>query len=295
MKKISIIILNYNNYNVTTACVRYIDSIKSKLFTIDTIIVDGCSSDNSYALLRKKYKNKKVIGLKQNLGFGGSVNIGIKIALRDNPDYIMPINNDIVLTRTILEALYKLHEKYNKAGVISPVLKYKVGDKTMYNSGTIKNYWGRPIHQISNERPLPILFNRYTTPGASIMVKSEIFNKNVFFDKNFFLYFEDDDFCLQIKNLGYDILVDGNTVVIHGESTTVGWMSKKKFYFVTKSGHIFADKHVKNLFLNILFKTHMFFQSMWFVITRVRDISYILCIFLAINDKGKGFLGPRYF
>lgn len=98
MEKVAIVILNYLNYQDTIEC---IDSIKMMNYDIaGVVVVDNASSNESYAVLKKKYKKEKnicIIKTKSNLGFARGNNAGINYARkRFDTKYIFVVNNDVI-------------------------------------------------------------------------------------------------------------------------------------------------------------------------------------------------------
>jgi len=68
----------------------------------------------------------KLIISKENLGFSGGNNLGIKYALKQNPDYILLLNNDTAVDKNFLTELTKVAEKNSNAGVLMPKIYYYV-------------------------------------------------------------------------------------------------------------------------------------------------------------------------
>lgn len=111
MKKVTFVILHYNNIDDTKNCINSINNLNKKDIDIRIVLVDNHSTNNSGIELEKMYKNDKyikVILLDKNYGFSAGNNIGYSHAIKDDPDTIMVINNDILFEdNNFLDDYYK--------------------------------------------------------------------------------------------------------------------------------------------------------------------------------------------
>jgi len=119
---VHIIILNWNDYPSTLAC---IESLKSQSYSnYKIIVVDNASSDDSIEKLSKV----TLIELRcntQNLGFAGGNNKEIKASIEAGADYVWILNNDATVSTDCLEKLVIAAQKDPKIGLLSPVLYEK--------------------------------------------------------------------------------------------------------------------------------------------------------------------------
>ncbi|MCH7641122.1 glycosyltransferase, partial [Patescibacteria group bacterium] len=110
---ISIVILNYNSIDYLRDCIRSIEQSKLKGLTVETIVVDNASTDESVSVLRKDYKDIRLIASKQNNGFAAGNNLavdGIK------SKYILFLNPDTVLGKNVLKEIYRYMEENSEVG-----------------------------------------------------------------------------------------------------------------------------------------------------------------------------------
>ena len=121
MKKISIIVLNWNGKDITRQC---LNSIKKNTLYPDyeIIVVDNGSKDGSIEML-KELKNKKLINKlimnNENKGFAKANNQGFKVA---DGSYFLMLNNDIIVTKNWLKELVKLIESNERIAAVSSTL-----------------------------------------------------------------------------------------------------------------------------------------------------------------------------
>ena len=99
--KIAVIILSYNGSKYFP---DLFNSLREQtLKPSEVVIVDNNSADDSVEYIRKIFSEATLIASKKNTGFAGGNNIGIKEALKNNPDYIFMLNQDTVCDLRCLE------------------------------------------------------------------------------------------------------------------------------------------------------------------------------------------------
>ena len=96
----SIIILNWNRRDDTLECLRSVQRIDYPDF--ETIVVDNGSSDGSVAAMRTAFPQVRVLEAKENLGYAGGNNVGIRDALERGTDYVLLLNNDTIVDPALL-------------------------------------------------------------------------------------------------------------------------------------------------------------------------------------------------
>ena len=118
-KKVSIIILSYNDKELIKQCLASLRKWIKDGERAELIVVDNASTDGSVEYLRG-LNDVVLIESKENLGFTGGNNLGISYALDHGADYIMLLNNDVVVKDAFWRPLVKFLEENNKIGVVGP-------------------------------------------------------------------------------------------------------------------------------------------------------------------------------
>ena len=110
--ELAIIILNWNGYEDTQNC---LDSIyKNQHISFQVFLVDNGSTDDNSLKFKEKFQNLDVIELPENIGFAAGNNVGIKAALKNEPEAVLLLNNDTVLSANCLEKMFLYLKSYNK-------------------------------------------------------------------------------------------------------------------------------------------------------------------------------------
>ena len=244
IKKVAVIILNFKVKEEIKKCIR---SVQSSTYTnIEIIVVDNYSKDNLEKEI-SSFNNVYFYQNNKNIGYTGGNNIGIKLALNLGVDYILVLNPDTTIDKTCIENLVGGMEK-NHAGIVGPKI-YFSGTRTIWYAGGVMdlaNVIG--CHRGVDEKDL----GQYDRPeetdyvtGAAILVKPEVIKKVGLFDENFFLYYEDSDFCIRAKKAGFKIFYIPSAIVYHDNAKSSGLGSPLQDYFITRNRMLYSAKHLK--------------------------------------------------
>ena len=245
MKLVSLITLNLNQAAVTEALLVSIFS-KNTYPDIEIIVVDNNSIIDPVPQWKEKYPTVKFIRAEKNLGFTGGNNLGMKYA---KGDYIFVINNDTEVTASLIGRLVETLEQHPEIGVISPKINYFEDPGMLQYTGYTKmNYYtarNKCIGQYEKDEGQYDYLTGKTgyAHGAAMLVKREALEKAGLLSDNFFIYYEELDWCERIKKAGYEIWVDMQALLYHKESITVGKQSAFKEYYMTRNRILFNRKH----------------------------------------------------
>ncbi len=271
--KISIITINYNGLADTCAL---IDTIPFNDETLEVIVVDNASKEDEATIIGQLYPQVKVIRSKENLGFAGGNNLGIKAA---RGQYLFFINNDTVLDVKgqksevigFFQPLIDRLESSPKIGMVCPKIRFAWGNHPIQFAGytplsriTMRNHsigFGEEDHGQYN--------TAHTTPyahGAAMMVKREAIEKAGVMPECYFLYYEELDWSMMIRRAGYDIWYEPASSIYHKESQATGQNSPLRTYYITRNRLLFVQRNNKDVSRYI---TYLYL----IVLVAVRDIA----------------------
>lgn len=239
-KTVAAIILNWNNYEDTKNCINYLSDIKYE--KLDVIVVDNGSDDKSVQKLGNCFNDVEILENKENRGFSGGMNRGIKHTYKSY-DYIWILNNDIIIDDGgILGDLIKKIESSQKIAAVSPIIKrYPNTSQDWFIQGKIK--WdGTASHVDNPERDSDLgYFNEYI-PLCCTLIRSTVFEEG-FLPEDYFLYYEDLAFSTMLRKNGYILITDPTTTIYHkvGASTNNGGFSLAHSYYRSRN-HIKYSK-----------------------------------------------------
>ena len=242
--QISIITINYNGLANTCAL---IETIPFNDYPLEVIVVDNASSEDEATLIEQRYPQVKVIRSKENLGFAGGNNLGIKAALGR---YLFFINNDTILKpqTSDLKHLIERLESDTKIGMVCPKIRFA------WDSCPIQFAGYTPLSRItlrnkaigSGEEDLGQYDNAHSTPyahGAAMMVKREAIERAGLMPECYFLYYEELDWSMMIQRAGYEIWYEPTCTIYHKESQATGQESSLRTYYITRNRLLFAKRN----------------------------------------------------
>lgn len=246
----SIISVNYNQPQVTLEFLRSIKKHKANN-NIEIILVDNGSIHDHEKEFMKEYPALNYIKSEKNLGFAGGNNLGIQQA---KGDFLLFLNNDTEITENLIDTLIKEFNQNPNIGILSPLIIYHEDkEKIQYAGFSSMNYLTGRNKGIGNyETNIDhYKYNSHETGfihGAAMMCrKKDILNIGLM-EENYFLYYEELDWCEKFKKAGKKIWFTGKTKVYHKESISVGKESGLKTYFMYRNRMLFIRKNTS--FLN---------------------------------------------
>lgn len=224
---VSIIIINFNGVEYLKVCFESLRKIDYQNWEV--IVVDNGSSDGSIEFLEKykKFKSLKIIKNSSNLGFAEPNNQGYRKA---KGDYVLLLNNDTKVKRDFVRLTVERMVKESKIGVAQP--KIFLMEKAGYldNTGSFITKTGFLKHEGFLEKDAT-RFNKekiiFAAKGACMFIKRDVIEKVGLFDRDFFAYFEESDFCWRVWLAGYKIIYFPDTYIHH----KLGATSKKMNQF----------------------------------------------------------------
>lgn len=289
MNKLAIVVLNWNGADIIEKC---IDSLSRQTFdNFQIVVVDNSSEDTSKDILEKQQKILKdkihIIYNKENSGFAGGVNIGIKYSIHNNFDGVALFNNDAMADKNWLSSLVKILDSREDAGIATGLLLHQNG-KTIDSTGDWYTKWGLPTplyrNKRSSEAPGPSYV--FGASGGASLYRIKIFEDIGLFDETFFAYYEDVDISFRAQLAGWKVYYTNDAVAYHEQGGT----SKKIPGFTTyKTFKNLPLLFVKNVPRGLLFKIGIrFFIAYWLIFFNTiknRSVAYAI----------KGWLASIYF
>ena len=244
--KVGIVLLNYNSYEDTIDCINSLSNINYDNYCI--VIIDNCSTDDSFAKLKKINSNKiYIIKSEFNGGWSSGNNLGIKKCLELNCEYILLLNNDTLVEKNFLEILIDFYEKNKICGIVSPKIMYNSNRKMIWFAGGSINFHKFLADNIGNkefdgDEFSNIHESEYIT-GCAMLINKKIINDCGYLPEEYFMYLEDVDYSLQVKKHGYKLYVQPKSIIYHKVSASTGgedspftikWMTRNRWLFFKK-------------------------------------------------------------
>jgi GT2 family glycosyltransferase len=251
---VSVVIVSYNTCRILDECIASIRQETACAHEI--IVVDNASRDNSCLLIRDKYPEVTLIENSENVGFAKANNQGFAIA---KGKYFFMLNSDTVILDGAIDKLFGFMETNPDVGICGPRNIGRDG-KLQNNCDHFPSFWNTFCYYsgLSGVFQKSSLFNRCwmrywdygelrdvdRMSGCSLLISSGLYRELSGLDENFFMYFEETDFCFRTQQKGQRITYLPDATIIHygGES------SKGNTADVVKSGTVWSYFYVSQYY-----------------------------------------------
>lgn len=258
MKTIWVVILNFNGGKDTIDCIA---SLKKSLihgFEQKILVVDNASQDSSVKQIKKQFPDIEIVENKINKGFSSGMNAGIIHALSNGAEYVMLLNNDTVVDKTMTEELFIEAEKDRKNLIISPKIYFAKGSeyhkdrykkeelgKVIWYAGAVMDWaniigYHRGVDEVDRGQydvVTPIDF----ASGCCMLISKIAFDAIGLLDDRYFLYYEDSDFSERVRKAGYTIVYAPQAIMWHKNAGSAGGSgSAMQDYYITRNRMLFG-------------------------------------------------------
>jgi GT2 family glycosyltransferase len=271
MATCSIVIVNYRTPGLVIDCLR---SLANEIATGDTFrvyVVENGSGDDSAAKIGKAIADEgwsawaELMVDARNTGFAGGNNVALKPILANPPDYVLLLNPDTYVRPGAVRALIEFMEQHPKVGIAGSRLEDPDGtpQRSAFRFPTI----GSELENAVRIGFMTHLLDRWVLAppvreephecdwlaGASMIVRKAVFDTIGLLDADYFLYYEEVDFCLRARRAGWPCWYVPASRVVHlvGQASGVTdtkkpakrtpryWFESRRRYFVKNHGRLY--------------------------------------------------------
>ncbi len=249
---LGIVIVNWNSGKELKRC---LESIEGAGYMENVLVVDN-GSKNRFAVHGSRFK-VKTIENKENLGYGGGNNVGIKYFLDKKKKFILILNPDTEIYKNTIPNLLKVMEEDKVIGIIGPKIYASLDSSTslgmtkegkiIWSAGGIidKNRYSGGLIGLGQddcgqyEKLKEVDF----VSGTAMLIRSEVFEKIGLFEKLYFMYYEDVEFCQKAKKAGFRVKYVPTAKILHCESSSIGKNSPKQEYYMARNHLLFVERN----------------------------------------------------
>ena len=249
---LSVVIVNYQTFELTKNTINSIFEY-SYPFSLEVIVVDNASSDDSLSKLKDYFKDKvKFIASAENNGFAAGNNQALNVS---KGKYVLLLNSDTIVWEDTLESIYNYMEKHTDLGACGCRVLLENGelDKACKRSfPNVKNSFFRLFHIPTNSEdddynldnlPDGEIYEIDCLTGAFMFIRKTALDEVGFLDETFFMYGEDIDLCYRIKQAGWKIVYYGKSKITHLKGASSKKQKSKLIYEFYRAMYIYYNKH----------------------------------------------------
>lgn len=240
--------------------IKCIKSIKANTYKkIEIIIADNGSTDDSKEAIKKMFPD--VILLESGLNLGSPIAINNCIE-KSKGEFIFRLDDDVIIEKDTIEKMIKILKSDKKIGAVSCLCFYTEDPNILRATGMSINMFTGKTKIYDRNKKYNGEFNkklieREAAGGGSLLVRRSTYDEIDLYPEEYFLMYEDIDWCLRLRKAGYKIVVVGSSKLYH---TKKGGLSQKespfRVYLINRSQVLFMKRNAG--WKNIIFFPYLF-------------------------------------
>lgn len=234
--KIAIVILNWNGVKLFP---EFLPSIikHSQGENIEIIVADNGSTDQSLRYLKKNYPEITLMDLEENYGFAKGYNVALN---QIDAEYFVLLNSDVKVESGWIKPCIKQFEKDQKVVAIQPRVKSHNEPENFEYAGAAGGFIDKFGYPFCRGRILDHVeqdhnqYNQSTeifwATGACMFVRAEAYKNAGGLDADFWAHMEEIDMCWRLKNQGFKIVYEPQSLIYHLGGGSLEYGNPRKVY-----------------------------------------------------------------
>lgn len=265
------VIPTWNDTTLTGRCVQSV--LNNDYQPLKITVVDDGSTNPCGEELKEQFPIIDTVVSSVNQGFAGAANRGIERALEMNADYILILNNDTEMERSVVGLLVAALQEHPQAGAASALIVYPGSEKRVqFYRKKILRHCAQLEHMETGllyaDRSWSTVSTEFA-PACAILFRSAVLREVGLFDECFGTTWEDYDLCIRFIDAGWPLITVGSAVVVHEHGATTGRISPYVTYYFIRNRLICLARH--GSLLGILRCAPLFLRSLWW---QVREYGF---------------------
>lgn len=269
-----VVIVNYRTPNLTVDCLHSLVDEVHSLPGTRVVVTDNASGDGSVEQIGATIETEgwgdwaSLMPLEQNGGYAFGNNVAIRVGLQSKnpPPYFLLLNPDTIVRPEALKVLIDFMDEHPNVGIAGSRLEDPDGtpQRSAFRFPNILSEldFGLRLGVVSKLLSQwvvapPVSAETCQTSwvaGASMIIRREVFETVGLLDEQYFMYFEEVDFCMQANRLDWPCWYVPESRVVHlvGQSSGVTdtkrppkrlpkyWFDSRRRYFLKNHGWLYA-------------------------------------------------------
>lgn len=246
------IVLNYQNADETIACVNAVQELGYPRVRI--LVLDNCSSDGSQERIEQALPGVEVLQTGRNLGYGHGNNLGIRNALAAGADFVWLLTPDVRVQPRSLDALVDAMIQNTELGICGPVIH--AGKECIVSSRLHPRLGWFASHTVRGEAELsglPAVLPTDYVDGCAIMIRGELVEDIGLLREDFFLYYEETEYCARATLNGWRVSLVSQS---HVHTRPISEERNEREYYMVRNSVLLA--RIRGQFLVRTLARHAF-------------------------------------
>ncbi len=228
--KVCCIVLTWNDRENVLACLDSLEKLDYP--NLEIVVSDNGSTDGSIEAIQGQYPAVHLLENGENLYWAGGNNVGLRYGLEQGADYIILLNNDIVVAPEIISELVDTAERDQSIGILVPKIYFHDRPKLIWYAGAKVSMWRGLLWHVGLRSLDRGQFDQqvdvdYVT-GCAMMIRREVVEQIGLIDPAFVAYGEDVDYSFRARRAGWRLVLVPTAVMWHKVSAYWGVVSWRK-------------------------------------------------------------------
>jgi GT2 family glycosyltransferase len=242
--RVAAVVVNWNGADDTIRCLGSLASSADPIW--HTYVVDNASTDDSVARISAVWPRTNLLVAGRNLGYAGAFNLGCARALADGAEFVLFLNNDVVVDPGCLGALLAAEPRI-QAAILSPKILYLDRPGTIWYAGGYFD-WDLESHHIGQDEPDDGRYD-FVHPiewatGCALFFSALVARRVGGMDERYFLYLEDVDWSLRARRRGIALHFVPGARVHHAVSRSVDRLERPALrYYAWRNWYLLVREH----------------------------------------------------
>ncbi len=257
---VTIIIVAWNQHDKTLACLAAVTA--GDYANASVLLVDNGSASPLAAAVIERFPAVQVLRLPENLGFAGGYNAGLREAMSGAADLFLLLNNDTLPAPDALSQLVACLAGAPDVGLATAKIYYAAEPRRIWTVGAnlnvfldLKDGGQGQIDAGQWAAPRDVDF----APFCAVLVRREVVEEVGQLDEEFFLYYEDMDYCRRMRRAGWRLRLCPEAHVWHDVSASSGGRdSPTERYWMAQSSGRYFRKHGRGARLLLIVPFRLF-------------------------------------
>lgn len=238
------------NYRMVDDVLRCVSSLRRSDYRDQSlVVVDNGATEATAHRLENELPTTTVLTSWENLGYAGGNNLGIAHALDRGADLVWVLNPDTEVEASTLGLMVETMNAHPTAGIVGcRILDGRASGDVIWSNGesirwdeggaTAHRDAGRPDRDVPASAPH---VTEYVT-GASMLVRREVFEQVGLLPERYFLYFEETDFNVRARRVGWRPLIDPRARMRHYQRSYEHLPSPRYVYYYVRNRLLFGQE-----------------------------------------------------
>ncbi|HEY0672861.1 MAG TPA: glycosyltransferase family 2 protein [Longimicrobiales bacterium] len=235
--RVHAVVLNYNQQAAALQAVAELG--RSRDVDVDVLVVDCASAQADRAALQQHVTPDRLLLLPENRGYAGGMNAGIKFWLERAPEVpVMLVTPDARVAPEVAHGLFAALYTQPDVGVVGPLIVTQDMPRRVTAGGSIDGR-GRvqPIAEVTGGEPYDVDW----IDGCCMLLRPEALRAVHGFDEAYFLYYEETDLCVRLRQAGWRVRVVPSVSVLHPKARDSA--PPHFYYYMARNGYRFRARH----------------------------------------------------